>query len=443
MTSPTGIWTGLIAVTLLLASVIHKRSVLLALSLGVFMLAFSIRAGAYFIIPALFLAGLWAARKNRKSLFYFLAVTVLAVGLSMTIPRIINHAYGTRGGVYQGNYIYVLYMLSVGSRDWRQITRDFPHSRDELRPESKWVEFAKSKTLEAFVSNPSKLFITCADILHNAIKTLPHSYFLSIIRPSIDNASLGAFAGHKTIFNFIFYSGLLFLLAGTALNKSARMGLLLLLIGYTLSLPFIWLGPSIRFQAVTYFIPSLAIAGVLSRQGNLTPPFSIKFPYAACLLIYAWFIAVIFMPFLFKYVFPFNMGKLSIKILSGDKKRSYILAGPNMISLRFKEDNNRHVRPDISINEFRNLKTMQYESRKKRFEPYKAGEQLTMTVDINYKNAKMYISKPFCIPDKLWVYQVVISRHAPPYTYRLTDIKPVDYEGRPLAMNKPLPFHCM
>ena len=205
MTAPTGIWTGLIAFTLLFASILHRKPIMLALSLGVFMLAFSIRAGAYFILPMLFLVGIWSVRRNRKSLVYFLIATVFAVSLSMCIPRIINGIYNTRGGAYQGNYINILYMLSVGSTDWRQLYRDYPGAKKTIRPADKWLEFAKMKTRQAFYSKPSIFFKTGIEILSDAVFNLPYAYFRSIIQPNLSRESIARFNSYRYLFNTIFY----------------------------------------------------------------------------------------------------------------------------------------------------------------------------------------------------------------------------------------------
>ena len=174
------------------------------------------------------------------------------------------------------------------------------------------------------------------------------------------------------------------------------------------------------------------------------PPMSSKIPYLISITTFMWIIFCVFVPKVYHPDFPFNVANLKSRNLPNKQRIGYILTGPYMSYIRLKNDNAIHTRPDISINKFNNLRAIKENSiNKNRLEPYKAGEQLIITWDVTKKVHRMYWSKPFCIPNKLWIYQVIISPQSPPYVYRLSDIKPLGKNGEPIKPGTRLPYKCL
>lgn len=444
MSATTGTWLGLIAFILVFSSILHRRHALMAIALGIFILAFSARAGAYFILPALFVCGLWYVRKDHKEIMRFLAITLIATILSASIPFALNKIYDSRGGEYQGNLVYVLYMLSVGSNNWQQIIIDYPDSRKEIKPASRWLRFALSKTKDAFFANPFLFFKATSVGLLKAAEEMPESYMLNIIQPSDYNKYVEESPYIKPLFLVIFYGGLLYLLFSRALSIQLRISFFLVILGYAISLPFIWLTEAIRFQAVTYMIPAVIIAGPLARRGNYISPLPSKLPAFTGYTAYIWIICSLFIPKLYHPDFPFNLDDLKSITLPQKQRIGYILAGPYMSYIRLLDDNRIHARPYISYNKFKNLRPIKRDRANKNIlAPYRTGEQLTIAWDVTQKVHRMYWSKPFCVPDRLWIYQAIIVPQSPPYVFRLKDIKPLGENGEPEKPGGKLPYKCL
>jgi hypothetical protein len=445
MPATTGLWLGLIGACLIFAWIIHRKTIFVALSLGIFVIAFSARAGALFILPAIFVLGFWDLWKNKGGrpafLRYFSAV-LIAFLVAGSIPYALNSVYDTRGGTYQGNASYILYNLAVGGQDWRQVQRDYPDELKKIRGNAALIEFISARTKEAFFSKPHVFFLSMGKPLHSAFVDMPKSYFYRYLKPSPDSQpQIDIYHSGSPLYFIIFYAGAAFLFFSRALPVSFRFGLLVVLGGYVCSLPFIWLaGNALRYQAVTWILPAILTAGVLARRGSFAPPFSKELPAAMAIGAYIWVIFCIVIPLVHQIIFPFKL-TTSVKVELKEKERlGYILVGPHTPVLRMKQEDGLYKRPDISIKEFRAFpRIIQAQDL---FEPYDVGEQLIVALDLRKGVCRYFWSESFCIPDQPWVMQAIISPQSPPHVFRLRDIRPVDFDGRPLNSNI-LPYDCL
>jgi len=447
MSEGTGLWLGLIGACLFLAWVIHRRPFLVALSLGVLVMAFSARSGAIFILPAIFIIGLWDTwrrQEGEKTVRRYLLATTVTMLIAGLIPCMLHAVYNTGGGAFQGNASYILYELAVGGEDWQQIFRDYPDELKRLKTADETTAFIYARTKEALFSRPKVFFSSVVGKFHTAFEDMPYSYFLCFLKPSALTLPQRSFL--KFISIILFYAGMTFLLVGPVLAKPLRKGLLLLLLGFISSLPFIWVTFSVRFQAVTWLFAGVLSAGILGRRGNFIPPFTAKAPVFMGVGAYIWVVACVFIPWVHQAVFPFDLKALSRArastemVLKEGERIEYIVVGPHTPALRMRTEPGLYKRPDIAIREFSVIpRIIQAESL---LEPYHADEQLMIALDLPRGTCRYYWSEPFCMPDRPWVMRAVVSPQSPPHVFRLRDVVPVDFHGRPLDRNR-LPYGCL
>lgn len=103
-----------------------ERTSLAAISYGLFLLAtaLSIRAGAFFILPALLLWFLIVYRKvfGWKGFAAVCLAVLIAMGSNVLFQRSIGHP----NGVLFSNYSETLYGLASGNAGWTQVYKDYP-----------------------------------------------------------------------------------------------------------------------------------------------------------------------------------------------------------------------------------------------------------------------------------------------------------------------------
>jgi hypothetical protein len=89
-------------------------------------LALMARAGAFFVLPALTVWGVWYFRGQNRISFRFLGIAISAilvgVGLNYLLPKIVGDA----SGMAFSNFSTVLYGLVSGNKGWTQIYADYP-----------------------------------------------------------------------------------------------------------------------------------------------------------------------------------------------------------------------------------------------------------------------------------------------------------------------------
>lgn len=128
---------------------------------GFFLLAFalSIRAGAFFVIPALFIYWCWINRKNRSwritGAVLLIVVSTFALALS---PLLLLNIGPEDNFSYQGNFSYSLYGLASGGKGWPVIFSDHPELFDSGLSDGEISERIYSFALDKFKQNPALFF---------------------------------------------------------------------------------------------------------------------------------------------------------------------------------------------------------------------------------------------------------------------------------------------
>ena len=100
-----------------------------SVGMGLLTIALLARAGAFFVLPAVVLAGVWAARGRRVSFgLAGTAAVVVAAALTIAVGRHLADPAGAQTAF--SNFSYSLYGLVVGGKGWEQVVRDHPEARE-------------------------------------------------------------------------------------------------------------------------------------------------------------------------------------------------------------------------------------------------------------------------------------------------------------------------
>ena len=128
MTENLGFCFGAFALAFLIRGV--ERNKLGKIGYGLFLLtiALSIRAGAFFIMPALLL---WVGLMyKRESGWKGMVLVGIAVAVALTSNMIFKKVIGNPNGALFSNYSYTLYGLASGNAGWKQISIDVPNVKE-------------------------------------------------------------------------------------------------------------------------------------------------------------------------------------------------------------------------------------------------------------------------------------------------------------------------
>jgi hypothetical protein len=153
LTEQLGFPAGLLAFTILLRSV--RRSDRLLFAVGLLLLTFSlfVRAGAFFILPALVVFGVFFFVKKGHPVVQ----TIMIIMVFMLIPIILNIWLGrivaSPGAVQFGNFSYTLYGQAVGGKRWTQVLIDHPELNSLQEPELSQETYRLA--FEEIINNPS------------------------------------------------------------------------------------------------------------------------------------------------------------------------------------------------------------------------------------------------------------------------------------------------
>jgi len=95
---------------------------------GIFLLtlALNVRAGAFFVLPALVLWGVWAFRGAARISRYFLLGGTAAVFLGFFCTMLMLRLIGSSESMVFSNFASHLYGLVVGGHGWQQVSIDHP-----------------------------------------------------------------------------------------------------------------------------------------------------------------------------------------------------------------------------------------------------------------------------------------------------------------------------
>lgn len=156
MTEQLGFPLGILAFGILLDGIQAKNKVRFAAGLSVLTFALLARAGAFFVLPSLFLFGLvfFKPEKNtspRIGLLFFTAILIPFV-----VNALLGRLVAPPDTIPLGNFSYTLYGQVVGGQGWTQALIDYPEleNLDEATRNQEIYRLA----LEKFRQHPDQLF---------------------------------------------------------------------------------------------------------------------------------------------------------------------------------------------------------------------------------------------------------------------------------------------
>lgn len=126
MTENAGLIFGCLGLALLLRAADVLSLSWLAAGAAMLSLALNARAGAFFVLPALVLWAGLVAHANRRRVWWWVAVTALAILAGLGLQAGLVLAVGGDPAASHGNFAHTLYGLSVGGKGWSQVMLDHP-----------------------------------------------------------------------------------------------------------------------------------------------------------------------------------------------------------------------------------------------------------------------------------------------------------------------------
>ena len=135
LTEQLGFPAGLLALTILIRSIRQHNHRLFAWGLMFLTFSLLVRAGTLFIIPFLFLFGIFFFTRMGFSKFQ----TVIVFIVSLLIPLVLNIYLGkvlaSENAIQFGNFSYTLYGQAIGGKRWTQVMEDHPELNALREPE--------------------------------------------------------------------------------------------------------------------------------------------------------------------------------------------------------------------------------------------------------------------------------------------------------------------
>lgn len=121
-----GLVFGSLGIGLLWRGVRNHHMKILWLGILTLSLALITRAGAFFVLPALILWGIWYYRGQSRISIKFLAIAFSAILVGFSLNYALGKMIGGSNGVPFGNFSWTLYGLVKGNKGWTAIFSDFP-----------------------------------------------------------------------------------------------------------------------------------------------------------------------------------------------------------------------------------------------------------------------------------------------------------------------------
>jgi hypothetical protein len=344
MTENLGFGFGCLGLVFLLQG--GQRKTLWKIGFGLFLLtiALNVRAGAFFILPALLL---WFAITYKKDFGWkgFLFAS-MAVFVAMTGNVIFTRAVGHPQGAIFSNYPYTLYGLASGNAGWRQVERDFPNAKpDEI------IELAIRK-----------------------IQRKPAQFALGMARAFQEyfSARTGAFSFLRLIYASDTASRLLWILTwmgvATALFSFTRNLSWMVLFAFLGIVASTTLVPpkdadNMRVYAATLPMTAYLVAlgvilpqVVLQKLGFVSPPSFVTewrtdhllLPFSICLLV-----ACLVLPILIKGLGHFPQMARSLPCLSNERLVLFLMGRGSSVTLVNDQEVKESYLPAIKVSDFR------------------------------------------------------------------------------------------
>ena len=157
LTEQLGFPLGLLALTVLTHAVRNGKKWFFASGLLLATFALLVRNGAFFVLPAIFIFGIFVFGANKQSRMR----TALILGLAILIPFLLNFGLGrlvaSPDSVQFGNFSDTLYGQAVGGKGWLQIYEDHPQIAS--LPEPRRSQEVYQLAFQEIKRNPSGLAI--------------------------------------------------------------------------------------------------------------------------------------------------------------------------------------------------------------------------------------------------------------------------------------------
>ncbi|HRJ68251.1 MAG TPA: hypothetical protein PK812_01475 [Beijerinckiaceae bacterium] len=165
LSESTGFAMGAFGLAAILAAVRRDQAALFGLGVMVLAIGLMARAGPFFLLPLVILAGAanqW--RRGRKQMALWLVAGGVGGVLGFAHSPYLVKMLGGSSGLIQSNFSYTLYGLAVGGKGWQQIFVDHPQlfaSTMKTPPEPAIYAFA----IEAIRAKPSLIVKALMDEL--------------------------------------------------------------------------------------------------------------------------------------------------------------------------------------------------------------------------------------------------------------------------------------
>ncbi|WP_204105116.1 MULTISPECIES: hypothetical protein [Spirulina sp. CCY15215] len=255
LTENLGFPLGVLGFTILWRGVLQQYKLYCCLGIFVMTLALNARAGAFFVLPAVVLWGMWFFRKGNRPSMSFLLGSLGAIFLGFFLNQLLFKTIGDPSGATFSNFAHTLYGLVSGGQDWTQILKDNPGVQENQM---------YALAFEAFWKNPW-------GIIQGSIKAW-QLYF--------DPNQLGAFSFINVKFHpltterirrfFYFVSLLGFCTCFCQFKRPESSLMIALSFGILLSVPFVppWDADSMRAYAATIPISATLPTCILGFELN-------------------------------------------------------------------------------------------------------------------------------------------------------------------------------
>jgi len=126
LTTNLGMPLGLIGFSILWRGASQEQINLCLFGTFLLTLALNARAGAFFILPAIIIWGIFYFRSQNRFSLHFLIGGISAVFLGFLLNQITLKVFGHPDGVAFSNFAHTFYGLVVGGKSWTQIYVDHP-----------------------------------------------------------------------------------------------------------------------------------------------------------------------------------------------------------------------------------------------------------------------------------------------------------------------------